>query len=125
MTVTPTTDRAAIVETVLDYFQGWFEGDVTRMERALHPSLAKRSLADDGQQVEHLTAPEMIDATARGTGTTRDVPDRRIEVDVDDVYGAIANVTVRSAVYREYLQLARTRDGWKIVNALWQWTERE
>jgi len=125
MTVTPTTDRAAIVETVLDYFQGWFEGDVTRMERALHPSLAKRSLADDGQQVEHLTAPEMIDATARGIGTTRDEPDRRIEVDVEDVYGAIANVTVRSAVYREYLQLARTRDGWKIVNALRQWTERK
>ena len=53
MTVTPMTDRAAIVETVLDYFQGWFEGDVTWMECALDPSLAKRSLADDGQQVEH------------------------------------------------------------------------
>ena len=95
------------------------------MEHALHPDLAKRSLADDLKHVEHLTAPVMIDATARGRGKTRDVPDRRIEVDVHDVYGAIANVTVRSAVYREYLQLARTRDGWKIVNALWQWTERK
>jgi hypothetical protein len=84
--------------------------------------LAKRSLADDGRNVEHLTAPEMIDATGRGIGMTRDVPNRRIEIDVEDVYGAIASVTVRSAVYREYLQLAHTRDGWKIVNALWQWT---
>jgi hypothetical protein len=41
------------------------------------------------------------------------------------MYGSIANVTVRSAVYREYVQLARTRDGWKIVNALRQRTERD
>ncbi len=120
-----TEQETAIAQTALDYFEGWFEGDAVRMEHALHPDLAKRSLADDLTHVEHLTAPVMIDATAQGRGKTRDVPDRRIEVDVHDVYGAIANVTVRSAVYREYLQLARTRDGWKIVNALWQWTERK
>jgi hypothetical protein len=120
-----TEQETAIAQTAVDYFEGWFEGDAARMEHALHPDLAKRSLADDLKHVEHLTAPVMIDATAQGRGKTRDVPDRRIEVDVHDVYGAIANVTVRSAVYREYLQLARTRDGWKIVNALWQWTEQE
>jgi hypothetical protein len=32
----------------------------------------------------------------------------------------LANVTVRSVVYTEYLHLARTSDGWKIVNDLWQ-----
>ncbi len=117
--------ETAIVQTALDYFEGWFEGDAARMEHALHPDLAKRSLSDDAKHVKHLTAAVMIDATAQGRGKTRDVPERRIEVDVHDVYGAIANVTVRSAVYREYLQLARTRDGWKIVNALWQWTERD
>jgi hypothetical protein len=25
-------------------------------------------------------------------------------------------------VYREYLHLVRTTGGWKIANALWQWT---
>lgn len=120
-----TAQETAIVQTALDYFEGWFEGDAARIKRALHPDLAKRSLADNLEHVTHLTAPVMIDATAHGRGKTRDVPDRRIEVDVHDVHGAIANVTVRSAVYREYLQLARTRDCWKIVNALWQWAERE
>jgi hypothetical protein len=33
----------------------------------------------------------------------------------------IANVTVHSTVYIEYVQLVRTRHGWKIVNALWQY----
>ena len=48
--------------------------------------------------------------------------DARIEVEIDEIYDTIANVTVRSAIYREYVQLARTRSGWKIVNTLWQRT---
>ena len=41
-----TPDEAAIVEAVLDYFEGWFDGDAAAMERALHPGLAKRALED-------------------------------------------------------------------------------
>jgi hypothetical protein len=116
------TDETAIVDTVLDYFEGWFDGDAARMERALHPELAKRALLDDQKSLDETTAGWMMDATGRGVGRSRDPGDRRIEVEVEDVYGSIANATVRSAVYREYIQLARTADGWKIVNTLWQWT---
>jgi Putative lumazine-binding len=97
------TDEAAVVATALDYFEGWFDGDATRMERALHPELAKRSLLGDEKSLDETTAPWMIDATGRGVGKARDPGDRRIEVDVEDVYGSIANVTVRSAVYHEYV----------------------
>ena len=117
-----TTTEAAIVSTVLDYFEGWFDGDAARMERALHPGLAKRSLAHDGPTLNETTAASMIDETRRGVGRERDPGDRRIEVEVEDVHGTIANATVRSAVYREYVQLVRTPKGWKIVNALWEWT---
>jgi len=115
-------EHDAIVRAALDYFEGWFEGDAARMTRALHPDLAKRS-PDDAPapgELEKLTAQDMIEATAKGIGKTRDVPDRRIEVEVEHVHREIANVTVRSAVYVEYLHLVRTREGWKIVNALWQ-----
>ena len=117
-----TTEEAAIVNAVLDYFEGWFDGDAGRMERALHPGLAKRSLEKDGRALNETTAEWMVDATARGLGRERDPGDRRIEVEVEDIYGMIANVTVRSAVYREYVQLVRTPEGWKIVNTLWEWT---
>ena len=117
-----TAAEAAIVTTVLDYFEGWFDGDAGRMERALHPDLAKRALEKDGLTLNETTAQWMIDATARGLGSERDPGDRRIEVEVEDVYGTIANATVRSAVYREYVQLVRTPHGWKIVNTLWEWT---
>ena len=74
-------DRDAIVRVALDYFEGWFDGDAARMERTLHADLAKRS-PDDAPtpgELEKLTAREMIEATAKGIGKTRDVPDRGIE----------------------------------------------
>jgi hypothetical protein len=117
-----TAAEAAIVNAVLDYFEGWFDGDASRMERALHPGLAKRGFETDGGTLDETTAEWMIDATARGVGGSRDPGDRQIEVEVEDVYGTIANATVRSAVYREYVQLVRTPEGWKIVNTLWVWT---
>jgi hypothetical protein len=130
------TDRAAVENVVLDYFEGWFTGDVTRMKRALHPGLAKRSVGGDARwwgegepdgdplALDETTAQWLIDATARGLGKerARTVGDTRIEVDVEDVYDTIANVTVRSAVYREYVHLLRTGEGWKIVNTVWQRT---
>ena len=113
----------AIERTILDYFEGWFDGDAARMKRALHPELAKRPRGGDPSLAGRLgtiTAHEMIEATGAGVGKSRDVPDRRIEVDVVDVFGDIASATVRSAVYHEYVHLVRTPDGWKIVNTLWQ-----
>ncbi len=116
------SDEDLITQTVLDYFDGWFDGDAGRMERALHPGLAKRSLEDDGWSLDETTAEWMVEATKRGVGRERDPADRRIEIVVEDVHDNIANVTVRSAVYHEYVQLARTSEGWKIVNTLWSWT---
>lgn len=113
-----TPDEDTIVRCVLDYFEGWFDGDPDRMQRALHPDLAKRSL--DGEELDQVTAREMVEATAAGRGKERDPGSRRIDVHVIDIHGDIASVVVDSNVYREYLHLGRTDDGWKIVNALWE-----
>jgi hypothetical protein len=43
---------------------------------------------------------------------------------VVDEFSNIASAVVRSAVDHEYLPLVRTRAGWKIVIALWQWTDQ-
>jgi hypothetical protein len=116
----------AVVQAVLDYFEGWFDGDAERMERALHRELAKRSLRQldrDSAELRSVTKEQMVAWTAEGEGRSVDPGgDRGIEVDVVDLYGNIATVVVRSPVYREYLHLARTDAGWKIVNALWHWT---
>jgi hypothetical protein len=118
-------DRADVIATALDYFEGWFDGDTERMDRALHPELAKRSLRQVDPELPDLrtvTKEQMLAWTAAGQGTPEDPGDRRIEVEVLDVHGNIATVVVRSAVYREYLHLVRTEDNWRIVNALWHFS---
>ena len=116
-----TNVEQAIVAATLDYYEGWFDGEPERMERALHPDLVKRSLDADGFELETLSARQMIDWTAEGVGRERAPGDRRIEVHVDHVFGNIATVTTTSAVYVDYLQLVRTCEGWKIANILWDW----
>lgn len=127
MSAAPTTEvEQAIVACALDYYEGWFEGDASRMRRALHPELVKRSLAEEGTSLHTLSAKEMIEATENGIGLTRDpgVDARDIEINVDHVYGGIATASVTSSVYVDYLQLGRTPEGWKIVNVLWDWVTR-
>jgi hypothetical protein len=123
--VEPDADAAAIERTVLDYFLGWFEGDPVRMERALHPELVKRSLdrnTSGAQSLRTITAQSMIEATAHGEGKRQHPGDLRLEIEIEDIVGNLANVTVRSAIYIEYLHLMRAADGWKIVNDVWQST---
>ena len=109
-------DEELIRRTALDYFEGWFDGDVERMNRALHPDLVKRSA---GESLGITTKDRMLELTAAGAGA-EDGVDRRLEVAIDDLYGDIASVTVSSAVYHEYLHLVRTAQGWKIANTLWR-----
>lgn len=114
-------DNKAIIATVMDYFEGWFDGNPERMERALHPNLDKRGVRPGPTGVVLLdsrTAAQMIGWTRDGEGKAERPADLAIKVRVDDVYEQIATVTVYSAVYIEYLQLVRAPEGWRIVNAL-------
>jgi ketosteroid isomerase-like protein len=119
--VTPartSSDAAALVATARDYFDGWFDGDEARMEGALHPNFVKRRA---GEELGITTKERMLELTRQGEGKA-DASDRTLDIEVEDVYGDVASVTVRSAVYHEYLHFVRTREGWKIANALWQLT---
>ena len=123
------SEREAITHAALDYFEGWFDGDTARIDRALHPALAKRSLgqvASAGADLRDLTKEQMVTWTAAGEGKAEDRgPGRRIDVTVVDVHGNIASAVVDSDVYREYLHLVRTSDGWKIVSKSYRYDLRE
>jgi hypothetical protein len=114
-------DAALIVATVHDYFDGYFDGDVARMTRALHPDLVKRSPGQDqASKLAFITAEQMITWTGEGVGEeiAGRLADRTIAVEVFDIRDDIASVLVRSEPYHEYLHLVRTREGWRIANAL-------
>jgi ketosteroid isomerase-like protein len=123
MTKTATaTDRELITETVRDYFEGWYDGDVERMDRALHSDLVKRGAGQDGPNSLRISTKErMLELTALGEGR-EDGADRSLDIRIEDATEDTASVTVRSAVYHEYVHLVRTAAGWKVANALWRYT---
>ena len=63
-------DRAAVVRTALDYFEGWFDGDAARIERAAPRAgqAVARPGSSDPERLATLTARQMVEATARGEG---------------------------------------------------------
>src|SRR4249920_4007499 len=101
-------DEDAVRAATSDYIEGWFEGDAARMERALHPELAKRCRGiegDDPDALETLSATEMIDATADGEGQREDAADRQIEMKIEYLSEDIASVTLLDHRYVDLLQL--------------------
>jgi len=116
-------DEDAVRAAVMDYVEGWFDGDADRMERALHPELVKRCRGiegDDPDALETLSARDMIDATADGEGRREDTADRAIEVRIDYLSGGIASVRCFCHRYVDLLHLIDMPNGWKIVNAAWR-----
>ena len=121
MVVTGAED--AVRSVVMDYVEGWFEGDADRMERALHPELVKRCRGiegDDPDALETLSARDMIAATADGEGRREDAADRRIEIRIDHLSGGVASVQCFCHRYVDLLHLIDMPEGWKIVNAAWR-----
>ena len=112
------SETTEIEATVRDYIEGWYSGDVERMDRALHAELVKR--VPQGEQpgsLREVTKVRMLELTAGGGG---DAPDPAMEVMIDDVSPDIAAARVVSPEYLDYLHLVKTPDGWKIANVLFR-----
>ena len=116
-------DSAAIRATALDYIEGWYTADATRMERALHPELAKRIVQTDAQGRSRLgqqSAMTLVTNTRRGGGTDIPADKRKSDVRILDVYGNAASVRVQAASWVDYIHMAKSNGRWVIVNVLWE-----
>jgi len=47
-------EDAAITNSVLDYLEGFYEGDPARIERTVHPSLVRRTVMRNATPASHL-----------------------------------------------------------------------
>jgi hypothetical protein len=116
-------DSAAIRQAALDYIEGWYEGSAERMERAVHPDLAKRIVNVDqrGRNVlGHQSAMTLVQNTRRGGGKETPVAERRTDVRILDTFGNTASVRVDADRWIDYLHLAKWNGRWVIVNVLWE-----
>jgi hypothetical protein len=116
-------DSAGIRATALDYIEGWYAGDGARMERALHPELAKRIVRSDSlgrYRLDQQSAMTLVTNTRMGGGTDTPAADRKEDVRILDIYQNAAVARIDASYWIDYLQLAKWRGRWVIVNVLWE-----
>ena len=123
---TPTVsdaDKAAIRQTALDYIESWYEGNAERMERALHPELAKRIVRKDPQgnnRLDQMGALALVQGVKRGFGKNTPKEKQIKDVFVLDVYENTASVKAVMSDWIDYMHMARWNNRWVIVNVLWE-----
>ena len=116
-------DSVAIRQTALDFIQGWYTGDAVRMERALHPELAKRIVRSDtlgNFRLDQQSAMTLVQGTRNGYGKSTPEADRHDDVRILDIYRNAASARIDASDWIDYLQLAKWRGRWVIVNVLWE-----
>ena len=116
-------DSSAIRQAALDYIEGYYDGDGARMERALHPELAKRIVRTNEQgrsQLGQMSAMTLVVGTRAGGGKDTPVAERRKDVTIFDIYRNAASAKIDASGWIDYLHLAKWNGRWVIVNVLWE-----
>ena len=120
-------DKQAITQTALDYVEGWYEANPERMERALHPDLAKRVVFTDDKgrsRLDQMSAMGLVQGVKRGGG--KDTPKEKQQKDITilDVFGNAASVKAVMSGWIDYMHMAKVNGRWVIVNVLWELKRR-
>ena len=117
-------DLAAIKQTALDYIEGYYEGNAERMERALHPELAKRIVRTDPNsgrsRLDQMSAMTLTQGTRARASSPTPKEKRQNDVTVLDVFENAASVKVVASEWIDYLHVAKFNGRWVIVNVLWE-----
>jgi hypothetical protein len=117
------TEHEAIREAALNYIEGWYEGNVDRMDKALHPDLAKRQVVTmrNGRNfINTLSKSMMLEYTQAGGGTRTPKEKVKHTVTILDAESTMASVKVVSTDFIDYLHVAKSNGEWKIINVLWE-----
>jgi hypothetical protein len=117
-------ERAAIEAAVYDYVDALYRVDPSRVERSVHPELAKRGFHRRGKAPYRelkMTYGELHSLAASWNREGRVDPARAVrEVTVLDALDQTASAKLVADWGVDYLHLARYNGRWQIVNVLWQ-----
>jgi len=120
---TPDSDEIAIKQTAMDYIEGWYEGDATRMERALHPELAKRMVSLDSRgrsRLNQMSAMTLVQSTRAGGGKNTPKEQQQKDVTILDRFNNAAVVKIVASGWIDYLEEVKFDGQWKIINVVWE-----
>lgn len=119
------SDEAAIRAAVLDYVEGLYTADTTRIHRSVHPDLAKRGYfiprSADTYQSAPMSFAELIEVAKTWNRDGRVNPETAIkDIVVFEALDQTASARLTAVWGTDYLHLARYDGRWMIVNVLWQ-----
>lgn len=117
-------DKAAVHQAALDYLEGIYLVDPTRIERSVHKDLCKRGFWREPSKATYepqstMTYAQLMSLAASwNKAGTRDTKVRKIEV--MDVLDQTATAKVTASWGIDHMHLAKYDGRWKIINIVWQ-----
>jgi hypothetical protein len=117
-------DKEAVRQAALDYVESIYEADSARVERSVHPDLAKRGFflkqGETAYMPLTMTYTQLVDVAKNYNKNGRVPKDAPKEVVVYEVSDQTASAKVTASWGIDYLHLAKYDGKWKIINILWQ-----
>lgn len=119
------TDREAVRQAVLDYVEAFYEADPARIERSVHPDLAKGGYMVPPGGGEPRMLPMSYEQAVQFAGMYNKNGDRipegaPKEIEILDMMELVANVKLKAHWGTDYLLLSKDDGVWKIRMVLWQ-----
>jgi len=117
-------EREAVRQAVLDYVEGVYQVDASRIERSVHPDLAKRGFSvKKGETVytpNVMTFQQLVNL-ARNYNKDGHIPaDAPKEIVIFDISDQTASAKLTAVWGIDYIHLAKYDGKWKFINVLWQ-----
>ena len=110
-------EKEKIVQCVLNYVDGWYEGNPSRMKLALSKYLVKRRVVSENE-IWDINKEWMINATTEGKGKIDTTKKAYKKVKILDKTEKMATVKLLSNEFTDYLHLIKCNESWEIVNVL-------
>jgi hypothetical protein len=121
-----TSDREAVRRAVLDYVEGFYEGDHSKHERSIAPNVFKWGYGKRGEQYVgmQMQYPAGFVAFTEGVKAGRNLPPANPPKDIVifDVQDQTASAKLTAWWGTDYLLLAKNNGRWQITHVLWQST---
>lgn len=118
-------DEAAVRQAVLDYVEGVYNVDPSRIERSVHPKLAKigfyRSATDPAYRAGNgMTYDGLIEVAKTWNKSGKLRKDAPKEITLFEVLDQVASAKLVAEWGIDYFHLAKFDGKWLIVNVIWQ-----
>ncbi|MCB9845083.1 MAG: nuclear transport factor 2 family protein [Phycisphaeraceae bacterium] len=121
----PDDDASAVRQAVLDYVEGIYEGDPSRIERSVRPDLTKLGFQRPGPGAAYgpigaMTFDQLVNLAATFHASGHIPEDATFDIVVFDVTDQTASVKLTAFWGMDYMHLAKFDGRWQIINVLWQ-----